>query len=154
MESINKYIEKGLNDLKNEIINRHKADGQVASGDTMRSFVVEKVGEMHYRLVQRGEKFAPAETLDVGRAGGKVPRDFWQIIKRWAEAKGISFQDEKQANRFARSVAWNIHKVGTARHKQNANVVREPLEDFQNEVKKNIVNGFVFEVKKVIFAKK
>lgn len=153
MAQIGDIIEKALNDCKDKIIQNHQSKGQVATGNTMRSLKVVRLNDYHLQLVQSGEEFAPLGTLDEGKAPGKVPFNFWHIIARWAEAKGITFADTKQANRFARAVAWNIHTDGTKRFRNNVDVVKTPVEECKQEVLKAATNFFKTEIQQQIFRK-
>lgn len=153
MAQISDIIERALNDCKDEIIRRHQSEGQIASGNTMHSLKVIRLSDTHFQLIQQGDSFAPLGTLDEGRAPGKVPFNFWQIIARWAEAKGITFTDTKEANRFARSVAWFIYKKGTKRFRKNVDVVSTPIEECKKKIIEDVSFFYKADIKQKLFRK-
>ena len=59
--------------------------------------------------------------LETGRKPGRVPKEFIDILKRWAQAKGISFSDEKQFNLWANAVKWKIIREGTKLYRSGQN---------------------------------
>lgn len=82
--------------------------------------------EKGVRLGLRGYNNAPAATLEVGRAGGKVPAGFYEIIKQWTRDKGLSFESERERGTFAYFVARKIAREGTQRHRIPADVYSTP----------------------------
>lgn len=71
---------------------------------------------------------APIPTLEVGRAGGKVPRGFYYIIREWSKEKGLSFANESERNTFSYLVACKIASDGTRRNVTPADVYSTPVE--------------------------
>lgn len=71
---------------------------------------------------------APIPTLEVGRAGGKVPQGFYYIIREWSKEKGLSFANESERNTFAYFVARKIAREGTRRNVMPADVYSTPVE--------------------------
>lgn len=80
-------IERGLHMLRAEIINNSISAGQRATGRTLDSLTVEMFSDTHGGLW--GAKHI--SVLEDGRRPGKVPYDFEQVLKEWAEAKGLYF---------------------------------------------------------------
>lgn len=115
-------IYQELDELKARIIQNHTAAGQVASGRTAKSLRVE-VDEESGRLFGR----SPFGTLETGRKGGKVPRQFYLIIRKWMADKGIQAPpipyktnrphkytpEERGALSMAAAIAETIRKKGT-----------------------------------------
>lgn len=147
--AIGQAMERALIACKDEIIARHLAAGQKASGATAASLSVVKVGSMHYQLVQTGG--APLGTLDEGRKGGKIPKGFAAIVQKWADAKGISFPNVKEANRFARAVAFKIAKEGTQRSHAPVDIVGTPVENLRKSIAAEIAPIYKGEVMRQIF---
>lgn len=115
------------------ILERTKAQIQVnmqtlninASGRTSASLAVWDDNKGVYLGLQ-GDNHAPAETLEVGRAGGKVPAGFYEIIKQWTRDKGLSFGSETERGTFAYFVARKIASEGTQRHRVPVDVYSTP----------------------------
>lgn len=115
------------------ILERTKAQIQVnmqslninASGRTSASLAVWDDSKGVYLGLQ-GDNHAPAETLEVGRAGGKVPAGFYEIIKQWTRDKGLSFGSETERGTFAYFVARKIAREGTQRHRIPVDVYTTP----------------------------
>ena len=115
-------IYQELDELKARIIQNHTAAGQVASGKTAKSLRIE-VDEDSGRLFGR----SPFGTLETGRKGGKVPRQFYLIIRKWMADKGIQAPpipyktdrphkytpEERGALSMAAAIAETIRKKGT-----------------------------------------
>ena len=87
-----------------------------ASGRTSKSLTVERyTGGV--RLISKGEKVAPFETVQFGRPSGRVPRGFYYIIKQWSIDKGISFTKNSERSTFAYFLSRKIAREGTERHR-------------------------------------
>ena len=87
-----------------------------ASGRTSKSLQVERyAGGM--RLISKGEKVAPFETVQYGRKAGKVPKGFYYIIKQWSREKGLTFSKESERSTFAYFLSRKIAREGTERHR-------------------------------------
>lgn len=86
-----------------------------ASGRTSKSLTVERYAG-GVRLISKGEKVAPFETVQYGRKAGKVPKGFYYIIKQWSIDKGISFTKNSERSTFAYFLSRKIAREGTDRH--------------------------------------
>ena len=86
-----------------------------ASGRTSASLKVERYAG-GVRLISKGEKVAPFETVQYGRKAGKVPKGFYYIIKQWSIDKGISFTKNSERSTFAYFLSRKIAREGTDRH--------------------------------------
>lgn len=71
---------------------------------------------------------APIPTLEVGRAGGKVPMGFYYIIREWSKEKGLSFANESERNTFSYFVSRKIAREGTRRNVMPVDVYSTPVE--------------------------
>ena len=82
--SIAQILNEELGSLKATIINNIRTTGQWASGKTaasMQVHVTDNIGELVGRRA--------FGTLETGRRGGRVPRNFLDIIYQWMQAKGV-----------------------------------------------------------------
>lgn len=86
-----------------------------ASGRTSKSLTVERYAG-GVRLISKGEKVAPFETVQFGRPGGRVPRGFYYILKEWSREKGLTFSKESERSTFAYFLSRKIAREGTDRH--------------------------------------
>jgi len=149
MESIGKIINEELETLKNDIIIRHEQSGQVASGKTRSEF--ENKLESDYKGELLGAGYSGV--LERGRKAGGVPKDFVDILKRWAQAKSISFKNEEDFNRWANAVKWKIIREGTKLYRsgQNEDIFETPLNQFNQRLTIRIAIKFEQEVTNEIF---
>lgn len=98
------------------------------------------------RLGLFGNAHAPLGTLEVGRAGGKVPAGFYEIIKQWTRDKGFQFGSETERGTFAYFVARKIAREGTQRHMLPIDVYSTPANAARNEIEsvlRNMIQAFV-----------
>lgn len=107
-------LERLLEELKLNIINRHISAGQVASGRTKAGFEVKMLSPFRGQLL--GYKYSGV--LERGRRAGKIPKDFMAIIAKWAAVKGITFNSDKDRARFVYFVAKKIREQGTMMYRQ------------------------------------
>ena len=84
---VSQILTEELGTLRATIINNIRSTGQWASGKTAASMAVMVSGSIG-ELVGR-KAFG---TLETGRRGGSVPRDFHTIIYDWMQAKGVHAQ--------------------------------------------------------------
>lgn len=123
------------------ILERCKADIETnmetqnvnASGRTVGSLAVVSDNE-GLRLGLFGNTHAPLVTLEVGRAGGRVPAGFYQIIKQWTRDKGLQFVTESERGTFAYFVARKIAREGTQRHRLPIDVYSTPVKAARNAI--------------------
>ena len=85
--SVSQILTEELGTLRATIINNIRSTGQWASGKTAASMAVIVSGSIG-ELVGR-KAFG---TLETGRRGGRVPRNFHNIIYDWMQAKGVHAQ--------------------------------------------------------------
>ena len=135
------------------ILERCKADIETnmetqnvnASGSTVGSLAVISDND-GLRLGLFGNTHAPLGTLEVGRAGGRVPAGFYQIIKQWTRDKGLSFATESERGTFAYFVARKIARDGTQRHRLPVDVYSTPAKAARNEIEsvlRNMIQAFI-----------
>lgn len=115
-------VREELEQLQRNIAANMTKAGQVASGDTIKSMHVE-TSEEQGTLFGRGY----FGVLETGRAGGKVPLGFRDIIFRWMMCKNIhasphayktnkphKYSAQERADlSMAAAIATSIHKKGT-----------------------------------------
>lgn len=129
------------------ILERCKADIETnmqtqdinASGRTVGSLAVVSDNE-GLRLCLFGNEHAPLGTLEVGRAGGKVPAGFYEIIKQWTRDKGLQFGTESERGTFAYFVARKIAREGTQRHRLPIDVYSTPAKAARNAIESVLRN--------------
>ena len=133
-------IIKVLDQTRDEIRANMQAKGVNASGRTSASLRVEEYAT-GVRLVGGtdgthtipdspaiyGSDTAPIPTLEVGRKGGDVPRDFYYILRQWSKDKGITFATESERNTFAYFLARKIARTGTRRNSVPEDVYSSPV---------------------------
>lgn len=132
-----------LEGLKGRIIARHEAAGQVASGATCDSLVVEETEDG--AILWGRQAFGVLET---GRKSGKVPKGFYKIIEQWMEDKGIKVNRPKS---FAYLVARKIASEGTrlfrSGHKED--IYSSDMEDTIEVIMSRILRVFDAEVEHI-----
>lgn len=107
-------LERLLEELKQNIINRHISAGQVASGRTKAGFEVKTISPFRGQLLG----YSYSGVLERGRRAGKVPKNFMIIIAKWAAVKGITFNSDSDRARFVYFVAKKISEQGTLMYRQ------------------------------------
>lgn len=136
MISVKEILSEELEQLKSDIIFRHEQAKQLASGKTKASFEKKITSDFSGQLLGAGY----SGVLERGRKPGGVPKDFVDILKRWAQAKGISFTDEKKFNLWANAVKWKIIKDGSKLYRsgQTEDIFTTPIEQFSQRLSKRI----------------
>jgi len=130
IEQTRVILREELDDLKQRIIANHIAAGQKASGSTIASLRVvanDKDGVLYGR-----QAFG---VLEAGRAPGKVPMNFTQIICQWIIDKGLSVTpipyirqpsekwmpkytpEERGLMSLAGAIAYNIKTKGSGQYR-------------------------------------
>lgn len=101
-------VVRELQDLAQRIADNIARNGQTASGKTARSLEVRE-GSGEVSLLGR-KAFG---TMETGRRGGGVPRNFRAILYQWSLDKGISFDTDRERRTFAYFLAKKIQNEGT-----------------------------------------
>ena len=148
MIDVQQILSEELNTLKSDIIIRHEASGQKASGKTEQGFEIVVSGSVGQLL-----GYSYVGVLGTGRRPGKVPREFVDILKRWAQAKGISFSNEKQFTIWANAVKWKIIREGTKLYRSgiHQDIFETPIENLKVRVTKRVSDYFDEQIKISIF---
>jgi hypothetical protein len=81
---VSQILNEEMGTLRTTIINNIRATGQWASGKTAASMAVMVSGSIGELVGRRA-----FGTLETGRRGGRVPRNFMGIIYDWMQAKGV-----------------------------------------------------------------
>lgn len=152
--SVRDIVESHLNAIKDGITVRMAQHGRNASGRTVRSMVV-NVTETGGFLEGAGNFLY----LEQGRGPGKVPKGFYDIIKDWVRAKGISYQDmipkngtpEQGLARLSGAIAHSIMTKGTKLYRDHGyNDIYSELMEKETELLANEAAGvFEAEVEKL-----
>lgn len=125
--SIAQILTEELGTLRTTIINNIRTTGQWASGKTAASMAVMVSGNIG-ELVGR-KAFG---TLETGRRGGRVPRNFHDIIYDWMQAKGVhaepmpyktsrphKYSEQERGDRtMAYFIARTIRREGTRLYRE------------------------------------
>jgi hypothetical protein len=143
---IEKHAKQFIEDVKKRSINA----GQRVTGKTLKELKVIKLNENHVQV----EGFDYTGTLEVGRKGGKIPYNFKDILIKWAKAKGISFQNDRQRNSWAYFVAKKIAREGTLRHKKNVDIFTTPLKDLDDRITKEASVFYTKQIENLIYTPK
>lgn len=135
-----------LETAKQQIQERMDSQNINASGRTSDALEVE-IYDGGVRLKIAGEKIAPFQTLEIGREGGSVPKNFPSIIEQWMLDKGIMPElkpykrqpSENWSPKYtveirslkiaAGAIANSIAESGTERHRNNRNDIYSPAID-------------------------
>jgi len=119
---VTQILTEELGTLKATIINNIRTTGQWASGKTAASMQVHVSGSIGELVGRRA-----FGTLETGRRGGRVPRNFHNIIYDWMMAKGVhaepipyktsrphKYTEQERGDRtMAYFIAKTIHREGT-----------------------------------------
>ena len=130
---------------RDEIRANMQAKGINASGRTSAALqVVQRGGKI--ALIKSQGQNAPFGTLQYGRAGGRVPAGFYDILKQWTRDKGLSFGTETERGTFAYFLASKIAREGTKRHRSpRTDIYDEPLskavDGVRQEARKHVLDG-------------
>ena len=141
MADIRNSILTILERCKSDIETNMDTQNVNASGRTVGSLAVVS-DDKGLRLGLFGNNHAPLDTLEVGRAGGRVPAGFYQIIKQWTRDKGLQFGTESERGTFAYFVARKIAREGTQRHRLPVDVYSTPAKAARNEIE-SMIQAFV-----------
>lgn len=108
---LGQLIQQILEQARDEIRANLSANNINASGRTSASIQVKRTAD-GFKLVGGGAEngAAPLFTTEIGRAAGKIPANFTDILMEWASAKGLDIDPW--------AVAMSIKKKGTRRHYQ------------------------------------
>ena len=94
---------------------------------------------------------APMDTLEIGRPGGAVPRNFTDIIEQWSKDKGLNWGSDKQRRKIAGAVAWGkIRRFGTDRNTNPVDVYSTAMEKAKEQIAKVVLVPFQAEIKNTI----
>ena len=105
-------IRTELEELARRIRERLEVTGTNASGKTSRSL---RVVTSDTEGVLFGRKFF--QGVETGRAGGRVPRKFREIILQWMNDKGVH-ADDGNDGRMAYLIARKIARMGTSLYRR------------------------------------
>lgn len=146
--SVEDIIRAALEGLQRNITERQRKAGAWATGRT--------AGLYEVRVRPDGGELwgaAYAGVLERGRRPGKVPYNFEALLRRWAEAKGITFADERDAMRWARAVAWKIRREGTELYRTGGtrDIFTTPIQEMTDRLVKDLGAFYEAEIKAKIF---
>lgn len=127
---IRSIVIEELQDLARRIAENIANNGQTASGRTARS--LEVVDENDSLALYGRKAFG---TMETGRKGGRVPRNFSDILYQWSLDKGIAFSDERERRSFAYLLAKKIQKEGTELFREGGRA-----DVYSNEIQQTVEN--------------
>lgn len=140
----NYIINEELLKLKDVIAANMQAQGLNASGKTSKSLEV-VMGDNGGALMGRSF-FAVLET---GRKAGKVPKNFRQIIEKWATDKGLTFETPAKLRSFSYLVARKIAAEGTKQYRTGrrtdvfTDAINETVTSIQNQLGSEVLKEIV-----------
>ena len=140
----NFIINEELLKLKDVIAANMQAQGLNASGKTSKS--LEVVMSDNGGALMGRSFFAVLET---GRKAGKVPKNFRQIIEKWATDKGLSFDTPAKLRSFSYLVARKIAAEGTKQYRTGrrtdvfTEAVNETVTSIQNQLGSEVLKEIV-----------
>lgn len=160
-ENIKKTIIVSLVWLQSKIIENHLAANQKASGQTIRSLLIEETST-GARLLGRSY----FSTVETGRKEGKTPRNFNDIIQQWVIDKGIAitpipykrqpserWQPKYTAQQrglmsIAGAIAHKIASEGTSLYRQGGreDIFTEPTQEAIKQIKDKLTGIFKIEI--------
>ncbi|MEI8087087.1 MAG: hypothetical protein WCG93_12835 [Paludibacter sp.] len=145
---VERILYEELEILEEEIIQRHEQAGQVASGKTRAKFLIQSSN-----LVGTLSGAGYVGVLERGRKPGGVPKDFIEILQKWAASKNISFSSEKQFELWANGVKWKLIREGTKLYRsgQKQDIFDTPIENFNKRLPIRIMNYYESELINDIF---
>ena len=134
-----------LTQARDEIRANMAAKGINASGRTSAALQVVQGGGKIALIKAQGQN-APFGTLQYGRAGGRVPAGFYEILKQWTRDKGLTFSSETERGTFAYFLSRKIAREGTKRHRSpRTDIYDEPLakavDGVRKEARKYVIDG-------------
>ena len=139
-----------------DIIKRHKAAGQYTTGKTS--------GMLH--IVRKPDGFqlvgwTYTGTYDEGRQPNKKPwgsggsgTEFSESLIAWANAKGLTFKTERDAQSWAFCVMRKISQQGTRRYwdqSARADVLATPIREMKEALAKKTAAYFAEQIKRELF---
>jgi len=141
-------LKEELDILKSDIIIRIQNSKQVASGETIKKFETKSTDSNGQLL---GVSYVGV--FEKGRKPGGVPRDFIEILKRWSQAKGMSFENEDKFNLWANAVKWKMIKEGTKLYRsgQTQDIFTTPIQDFSNRIARRFIVYYEAQIFNEIF---
>jgi len=140
IEQVKRQVSERLQAAVSEIQASMAANGVNASGRTSASVRV-RTTERGVQLVAGGGDAAPFGTVEVGRAGGKVPAGFAAILEQWSRDKGLQFDTERERRSFAYLLGRKIAREGTERHRQPIDVYSGIVKVAADDVRKIVTKG-------------
>ena len=140
----NYIINEELLKLKDVIAANMQAQGLNASGKTSKS--LEIVMSDNGGALMGRSFFAVLET---GRKAGKVPKNFRQIIEKWATDKGLTFETPAKLRSFSYLVARKIAAEGTKQYRTGrrtdvfTDAINETVTSIQNQLGSEVLKEIV-----------
>lgn len=135
-----------LQRLAQRISDNIERNGQRASGKTQASLEVVDDGDAVALLGRKA--FGVMET---GRRGGRVPRNFADILLQWSIDKGIPFDSDRERKSFAYLLAKKIQKEGTQlfRDKGRTDVYSNEIPKTINNIARKLADEVVLRIESI-----
>ena len=140
----NYIINEELLKLKDVIAANMQAQGLNASGKTSKS--LEIVQNENGTALMGRSFFAVLET---GRKAGKVPKNFRQIIEKWATDKGLTLETPAKLRSFSYLVARKIAAEGMKQYRTGrrtdvfTDAINETVTSIQNQLGSEVLKEIV-----------
>lgn len=141
--NIEEIVLDSLQDLVQKIQTNIDRSGKNAGGTARSSLQIEHNGD-EYRITA----VPYFSILETGRGPGKVPYRFQDVIKEWAQRKGLNFSTERELNSFAYLTARKIAREGTRQFKdgRRTDIYTDVTEEFVGSLAEKIVAFYDLDV--------
>ena len=148
LTGVEEVLRRNFAKTESEIKRRIEQYNKVATGDTIKSFEVNVFG---YKAKLLGASYI--EAVEKGRKAGKVPRNMTEILMRWIRAKGLSFKDDKDLERWANAIKWKIIRTGTLQFRSGKvlNIMGEPTDKLADNIQGEISELLQSDVARLLF---
>lgn len=148
-------LNEELEQLQEDIIQRHEQAGQVATGKTIASYSHYLTGDFsgalegapYVGVLERGR--GPAKS-----GSGDAKEDFIEGLKEWILARGLDYGgDIEGLERLAKFFRWWLNQFGNKMYRNNEteDIFSTPIEEFNNRLSNRISIYFESEITNEIF---
>lgn len=144
---VNNIVLEALNQVVEQIKTNIDSKGKTASGKAKREMEIQQDGNVYRVMVT-----PYFQTLEEGRAGGKVPYNFKSIIKQWAIDKGLNFSTERELNRFSYLTARKIANFGTEQYRigKRTDIYSDAINNFTDSLTNKLTELYQININKMI----
>ena len=166
---IQRVIQDTLENIRGRMIERMDSRGRTTSGASNRSLTITMRNDNGGVLTGSGSWLA----MERGRKGGRVPKNFFSLIRQWVVQKGIAVKpipykrssrgiglspQERGLRALSGAIAYTIMKKGTRLHRTGGfdNIYSTPIQEALEVMHKDLhvyVGEVVNTIHRTIFKK-